>query len=216
MKNIFILLNLAVFSLLVLSCKDSLEDSIYKAYEEEPTAIWLESQPEFSEYAALLRKTNYYNALNVKMDITCFVADNDAVKEYLTSQGVNSVDELDMATANYLVRYHTIPGVKYYHESFTGKLSDSTATGDYLTIKPGEEGGLTNILVNDYARIVTRDIETVNGVVHIIDKLLNPIVETVNDIIRSNERYSIFSEAIEYCGLDELLSQKIDLLVLPI
>lgn len=208
MKNIILLSVLIFLSLFLVKCEDPLNGSTFSAYDEQPVGLWLESQPEYSEFVKLLRMTDLYNALNVKMDFTCFVCDNNAVEAYLKSKGLNSVTELDSATAAYLVAYHIIPGNKYDHTAFTGKLVDSTASGDYLTVKPGEEGGINSIYVNNYALIIQKDMEAINGVLHKIDRMLDPIVVTIGDVIRKNGRYSIFSEAIDYCGLSDLLSSR--------
>ena len=208
MKNIILLSGILVLSLFCVKCDDPLNGSTFSAYDEQPVGLWLESQPEYSEFVKLLKLTDLYNALNVKMDFTCFVADNSAIAEYLKSKGLTSVEELDVKTAAFLLAYHIIPGNKYDHTAFTGKLTDSTASGDYLTIKPVEEGGINAIYINNYSLIVQKDIEVINGFIHKIDRLLDPITITVGDVIHKNERYSIFSAALKECGLDDLLSSR--------
>lgn len=208
MRNIILLSGLMLLSLLWVRCEDPLNGSTFSAYTDQPVGLWLESRPEYSEYVKLLKKTDIYNALNVKMDFTCFVCDNQAVAAYLQSKGLSSVDELDDKTAAYLMSYHIIPGNKYDHTAFTGKLTDSTASGDYLTVKPGAEGGINSIYVNDYALIVQKDMETINGILHRLDRMLDPIIVTLVDVIHKNDRYSIFSEALDSCGFNGLLSSR--------
>lgn len=85
-------------------------------------------------------------------------------------------------------------------------MEDKTLSGDNLTIK-AEEGGINAYYINNYARIIVKDQEAINGTLHKIDKVLNPVIETVWDLI-NNDRYSIFRDAIKECGLQEKLNQK--------
>lgn len=208
MKKIFLLSGLILLSLWMVRCKDNLEDSTFAAYDDKPVGIYLESQPEYSEWTKLLKKTDVFNALNIsKIKFTCFVVDNDAVQAYLKLKNYNTVDDLPMEEATYLVRYHIIPGNAYMHTAFSGQIKDTTASGDYLTVN-FRDGGINAIYVNDSSRIVQRDIEVINGYLHKIDKVLDPITESVWDLINKNDNYSIFREALKLCQLEEWLDAR--------
>lgn len=188
-------------------CKDSLDDDTFTAYDEQPVGIWLEQQPEYSDWVALLKRTNLYNALNVNMDFTCFVADNDAVQAYLQEKGYASVDAIPLADALYLMRYHIIPGNAYKQSSLSGQLKDTTASGDYLTVK-FRDGGVNSMYVNDTALIVKKDIEVINGYLHQLNRVLDPITRTVWDVLETTGEYSIFCQAVQECGLKDWLSTR--------
>lgn len=206
MKKIFLLSGLILLSLWMIRCKDSLEDATFAAYDEKPVGIYLESQPEYSEWTKLLKRTNLYNALNIsKVKFTCFVADNNAVQAYLKLKNYNTVEDIPMEEAIYLMRYHIIPGNAYMHTAFAGQIKDTTASGDYLTVNY-RQGGINAIYVNDTSLIVRRDIEVINGFIHKIDRVLDPITESVWDLISQNANYSIFQEAIKLCQLEDWLS----------
>lgn len=40
-------------------CKDALDDETFAAYDEQPVGIWLEQQPEYSEWVALLKRIKF-------------------------------------------------------------------------------------------------------------------------------------------------------------
>lgn len=203
MKKILLLSGLLLLSLWMVRCKDSLEDTTFATAEEKPVGISLESQPEFSEWVKLLRRTNLFNALNISSTkFTCFVADNNTVKAYLQEKGYNTIDDIPLADAIYLMRYHIIPGNAYTHSSFAGQILDTTASGDYLTVKY-RDGGINSMYVNDASLIIRKDIEAINGYMHKIDRLLDPITESVWDLIAKEENYSIFREAIKLCQLED-------------
>ena len=160
-----ILIMIVLLTGCLFGCKDSLDDETFAAYDEQPVGIWLEQQPEYSEWVSLLKRTDLYNALNVNMDFTCFVADNDAVAGYLQEKGYASVDEIPLSEASYLMRYHIIPGNAYKQSALSGQLIDTTASGDYLTVKY-RDGGVNAMYVNDTALIVRKDTEVINGYLH--------------------------------------------------
>lgn len=208
MKKILLLSGLLLLSLWIVSCKDSLEDSTFATAEEKPVGIFLESQPEYSEWVKLLKRTNLFNALNIsKTKFTCFIADNDAVQKFLQEKGYATIDDIPLADAIYLMRYHIVPGNAYTHSSFSGQILDTTASGDYLTVRY-REGGINAMYVNDASLIIRRDIETINGYLHKIDKPLDPITESVWDLISKENNYSIFREALQYCQMEEWLKAR--------
>lgn len=208
MKKILLLSGLLLLSLWMVRCKDSLEDTTFVTSEEKPVGMYLAEQPEYSEWVKLLRRTDLFNALNISATkFTCFIADNNAVQEYLQAKGYATVDDIPLADAIYLMRYHIIPGNAYTHSSFAGQILDTTASGDYLTVKYGE-GGINAMYVNEASLIIRKDIETINGYLHKIDKLLDPIIETVWDLIKKQDEYSIFREGLEYCQLEDWLKTR--------
>ncbi len=208
MKKILLLSGLLLLSLWMVRCKDSLEDTTFATASEKPVGIFLEGQPEYSEWVKLLKRTNLFNALNIsKTKFTCFVADNDAVQKYLQAKGYATIEDIPMADAIYLMRYHIIPGNAYTHSTFSGQILDTTASGDYLTVKY-REGGINAMYVNDYSLIIRKDIQTINGYLHKIDQLLDPITKSVWDLISEQSSYSIFKEALEYCQLDEWMKAR--------
>ena len=203
-----ILIMIVLLTGCLFGCKDSLDDETFAAYDEQPVGIWLEQQPEYSEWVSLLKRTDLYNALNVNMDFTCFVADNDAVAGYLQEKGYASVDEIPLSEASYLMRYHIIPGNAYKQSALSGQLIDTTASGDYLTVKY-RDGGVNAMYVNDTALIVRKDIEVINGYLHQLNRVLDPITRTVWDVLETTDNYSIFREAVRECGLQDWLSTRI-------
>ena len=188
-------------------CEDELDGGTFAAYEEQPVGIWLENNPDYSLWSALLKRTNLYNALNVKTKFTCFVVDNETFQKWMDEKGYKTVEDIDLEYATYLMRYHIVPGADYAHSAFTGMIPDTTASGDYLLVKYGD-AGINSIYVNEYALIVKRDIQVINGYLHKIDKVLDPVVRTIWDVVSENPNYSIFKEAVELCELDEWLSTR--------
>ncbi|NLO71029.1 MAG: DUF5108 domain-containing protein [Porphyromonadaceae bacterium] len=188
------------------SCDDPFaNDSYLDEALELPAATFMNNDPDnYSLWVELLKYTNLYNSINLNANYTCFVPNNEAFNQYLSSKNYTSVSEIDKEFATILVKYHTIKGASYISSNFeNGVLPDTTATGDFLTI---ENKGLNAITINNEATIVGLDKLVTNGVIQTIDKVLTPITETITDKL-SNPSFSIFMSAVEAVGYSEMLDR---------
>lgn len=203
MKNTLIII---ILSMVLFACKDPFADSVYSGVSEKlPAATYMEKDTSLnvSLWVALLKHAEMFSTINLQASYTCFVPDNNAVQTYLSSKGMSAVTQMNKDDAKLLVRYHTIKGTKYSSIDFTdGMIPDSTATGDYLTTKFLEGGGA--VQVNEEA-VIKKTQQVTNAYIHVIDKMLTPVTETLWDKLQSDE-YSIFRQAVEITGLKEKLN----------
>lgn len=188
------------------SCKDPYEGSTFTAYEDLPMASYLNSRPDdFSLWVELLNYTELYNTFNLFTAYTGFIPNNEAMRAYLLSKNVSSVTELDSETADYLVKYHTLHGKILQQSEFTtGAIDWATVTDDNLSIT-FKEGGIAQIYINDFSRITELDILVVNGIIHVLDKVLEPVTETVYDRL-SEDKYTILKSAVDLTGYNSVLN----------
>lgn len=196
--------------LLFPGCGDPYQEGIFKAYDELPVAEWLSGQDgRFSMWETMLKKTDLYNALNLGIaTYTCFAAEDETVRGYLQEHGYASVDDIPMETLDYLMRYHILYGSKISYSNLLLKLSLPTISGDYLTAGVDLEKNcryIDNGENKPRSYVSGKDIEAANGVIHILDHVLEPITESVWDALEANPSYSIFAEAISRNGLDAYL-----------
>lgn len=203
LKNIILtyLIGVALFA-----CEDPYEGTTYLAYDELPVASYLDSRTEkdLSLWVDLLNYTGLYSTLNLNTEYTAFVPNNKAMSKYLSSNGYSSVTDIDSTYANFLVKYHILHGKILKQDEFaSGIMTWPTAIDEYLSISFGDEG-INSIYINNTSRIDELDIEVTNGVVHVIEEVLIPVVETIWDRINT-DRYSIMQEAVEITGYTALL-----------
>jgi uncharacterized surface protein with fasciclin (FAS1) repeats len=203
MKKLLIipLLILAVF----FSC-DPYEGTITPAFKGLPISSLLEKDSaKYSQWVGILKNSDLFNTLNLSANYTCFVPNDSAVTEYLKRNSYASINDIPVAEAKYLVKYHTIKGKIYQQSLFeNGVIPDTTATGDFLTIEM-RGGGLNAIYVNGEAHIAKLDIIATNGVIHVVDDVLTPVTETIWQKMEKPE-YSIMKEAIQATGYNQLLN----------
>lgn len=203
MKKIVLFL---LITLLYAACKDPYMDSVYTdTLDNFPAATYMDNDSSLnvSHWVALLKHADMFNTLNLQANYTCFVPDNQAINAMLASKGLSAVNQLTTADAKLLVRYHTITGKKYSAVDFNeGMLPDSTASGDYLSTTFLENGG--KVLVNEEA-ILQKTLQVTNAYIHIIDKVLTPVTETIWEKLQTAE-FSILKAAFELTGFQQRLN----------
>ncbi|WP_198507831.1 fasciclin domain-containing protein [Bacillus sp. FJAT-45037] len=121
---------------------------------------------EFNTLAAALEKANLVEALKGEGPFTVFAPTDEAFDKLLKELGITA-DELlareDLAT---ILQYHVVPG-KVLSSDLKDGMKAKTLADKEVTIS------LNPTKVNN-ANVVTADIETSNGVIHVIDAVLVP------------------------------------------
>ena len=118
MKNIIYLI-LVILVSLPIGCDDPNEGNNYAVRDGDPVGTWLEKNENFSDWVSLLRRTNMFSILNVKSTYTCFVPTNEAIQEYLSQKGYQSINEITDKEALYLVQYHILAGSEFQTKVMT-------------------------------------------------------------------------------------------------
>jgi uncharacterized surface protein with fasciclin (FAS1) repeats len=197
---------LILWSVLLFACKDPNMDQVYTDnISNFPASTYMDNDSTLgvSLWVDLLKHADMFNTLNLQANYTIFVPDDAAVKAYLTAKGVNNVNQIAVDDAKLLIRFHTISGTKYSAVSFTeGLMPDSTASGDYLSTSFMDEGG--RVLVNEEG-IVTKTVQVTNAYLHILNKVLTPVTETIWDKLQKPE-FSVMKEAFTLTGYAERLN----------
>jgi uncharacterized surface protein with fasciclin (FAS1) repeats len=111
-----------------------------------------------------LVSANLVDTVNTTPDVTVFAPTNDAFKNIGSALPNLSADDLTK-----ILTYHVIAGTVGYSTSLANGTSIATVNGANVTITVGDDG----IFVNN-AKVVVADVLVANGVVHVIDEVLNP------------------------------------------
>lgn len=119
-----------------------------------------------------LNATNLLDAVDTIPDVTIFAPSTEAFRD-IGSALANATTE-DIAS---ILTYHVVNGTVGYSSGIENGTTLTTLNGQNLTITIGDEG---RIFVNS-ARVTIADILVANGVVHVIDEVLNPGNTTIAD-----------------------------------
>lgn len=141
-----------------------------------------------------LTQADLVSALQGDGPFTVFAPTNDAFQELLDSNpNWNSLSDIDNATLTNVLKFHVIEGsVKSsgLSDSYVSTLA-SGPNMESIKLRIDVTGG---VQFNSSANPVTTDIETTNGTVHIIDKVMLP--PSVVDIAVNNDNFSMLVAAL--------------------
>lgn len=171
---------------------------------------YLEQDPErFSEFLKVLEITGNDVFVGTYGTYTLFAPTNEAVENYLTENGVNSVENVPEQELEDLVRLHLIDQVIPTSSFTDGKIPTPSMLGQYITTGARSEGGNASLVVNKNSRIISANVEVGNGIIHVIDRVLDKAVKTLTEKIAEQEDLSLFHQAIQATGWDERLDEPI-------
>jgi transforming growth factor-beta-induced protein len=157
----------------------------------------------FTTLVAAVQAADLVDALKGEGPFTVFAPTDDAFAA-LPEGTVESLllPENKQALTDILL-YHVVSG-KVMAEDVVGLESATTLLGKDIAIKVD----MGNVYIND-AKVIITDIETSNGVIHVIDAVILPPADeaqTIVDIAVADERFSTLVAAVLAADLAETLS----------
>lgn len=194
------------------SCVKEPDQTPFFEDDELSIAAWLEkNESDYSMFLELLDLSGFKSAFNAYGTYTLFVFKNDAFQEYLQEIGLSTVSEMSVSDAKVLVRYHALGSIVTSSNLGYGKLPVKNLEDDEL-ISAFDTTGLQGIIINREARILTRDNVFSNGIVHVLDNTLTPIVKSVIEKMDDLGDFSIFVELAKQTGYYKILDKIYDTL----
>lgn len=137
---------------------------------ELAVSIAASDDPEFTQLVAAVVEADLVEALSDDGPFTVLAPTDEAFEALLEALGLDSIDEIDLATLEAVLLYHVIPA-----RVFSSDLED----GPVETLNGIIEINGSDLTIDDNgsevdANIVATDVQATNGVVHVIDKVLLP------------------------------------------
>jgi uncharacterized surface protein with fasciclin (FAS1) repeats len=165
------------------------------------------SDDQLSDFETLIEAAGLADNLAKDGPFTLFAPTNTAMATFDTL--ATTAD----ATVTDILLYHIINGA--YHSPELVEFSTlPTLLGEQVTI--GVESG--EIVLNDVAKITMTDIEAENGIIHLVDAVLLPPVnslitankgsqgQTLDEVLAADGRFTTFLALAESAGLSEALA----------
>ena len=215
--------------LALFSCTEEIDKSNCYTFTGETVADYLQNRSDkYSHFISLLERANLLGLLSTYGQYTLFLPNNDAVEKYIQEQdsiyhatkdsdnpiwtGITSplFEDLSDSMANAIARMHLIEKSFRTAEFGEGAISKWNFQDRMLSINYKVEDERFYIMLNNDAAIIEGDNQVENGIVHIIDKPIDPHYKTISNQIGAHSYFSIFSQAIAATGFDERVSQSVD------
>ena len=219
LRKTFLYAMLLVSGCMATSCVEDIPEENRFTWTGELITTHLEKHPEkYSKFITILQKANIskkaqsslFQTLSTYGSYTCFAPTNTAVDSFLIEMcndpesGITSTDVelLNDSIATEIAKNHIIE--KGYKTSDTPDGDFPKLTMNRRSVKLTTSTGV--ILLDEVSKIIELDIETENGVIQTIDKVLNPSTKKMHEQILQYPELSLFGEAIMVTGLDSLLN----------
>jgi len=198
--KIGIVLFLAV-SLVFNSCKE--EPQLWKVNStQQVIGDFIASNPDdFSEFNKLIELAGMSALLKIRGPYTVFLPTNEAMMEYYSLKGVSGLDGFSPEDHEQICRNHFVNAFISSGDIGLGGLIEINGLGDYLSSE--FEG--SEIIISKTSKIIKRDIYCSNGVIQVMDQVLDPVVLDIYSLVGADPSYSIFSEGLSLTGLKDTL-----------
>ncbi|MCU7550655.1 fasciclin domain-containing protein [Chitinophagaceae bacterium LB-8] len=206
-KVLFILLVSIFFStsMMITGCKKS-EINPYTTGDVNIVGYLEKNIDSFSLFKQILDRTGNSAFLNAYGAYTIFAPTNSGVKTWLTKINAATVDAADMTKLQDMVKFHLLVDTITTSAFKDGKLPVPTMLGQFLVTGVGAKGGVSSYLVNRQAMISKSNIKVGNGIIHVIDNVLEPSTLTIAKQLEAKAEYSIFVQAMKETGYYDLLN----------
>lgn len=166
-----------------------------------------QADPQFSILVEALTAAKLTGTLSAAGPFTVFAPTNNAFAALLTELGITKAALLaDTALLTAVLTYHVLAG-KVEAAAVARQLGKAITTVQGGVFKIESSSGLTiTDGRNRQSAITATDIQTTNGVIHVVDKVLLPPNKTIVETAQSISDFSILVEAVVAAGLAPTLS----------
>ncbi|KJD33132.1 beta-Ig-H3/fasciclin [Tamlana nanhaiensis] len=157
-----------------------------------------QSVPELSILVDAVVQAGLVDALSAEGNRTVLAPTNAAFNTFLQAKGFSSLAEVPNDVLTQILLNHVIPDANILSTDLAG------ATGYTNTMADGPNNsklsiyynGTSGVMFNGVATVSTPDVSTSNGVVHIVDEVID--LPTIATFATSNDALSILVDALAY------------------
>jgi len=163
----------------------------------------------FTEFTRLLDTTDVIGLLKTYGEFTCFAPNDNAMRTFYQEHNKRGLFDYTMDSLKLIAFDHLINGTILMNSQFLrGNQGPMSMSDRYFKISFDSIGNGT--WVNDSSLILKKDISVHNGVIHEINKVLNPTREGIAALISKDKKFSIFYNALVATGMVDSLRKEKD------
>lgn len=185
---------------------DDIGGNLY-TFTEQLMGQYLESDSTFSEFSKLIDKTQIKGFLNSYGSYTCFVPTNDAMRTFYKQKGKQSLEDFSPDSLKQMAYDHLINGSTVLAVDFGKGILPVLSMSDRSLLISYKDSGT---YINKDSRIIRKDILVHNGVIHCIDKNLDPVRDGIALVVSKDTTFRLFYRALEATGLIDSLQMTVD------
>jgi len=192
---------------LLTSCNsDDIGGNLY-TFKEQLMGQYLESDTSFSEFYKLIEMTKVKGFLNSYGSYTCFAPTNEAMRTFYRLKGKQSLEEFTPDSLKQMAYDHLINGSIVMAVNFGKGILPVLSMSDRSLLISYKDSGT---YINKLSRVIQKDIVVHNGVIHRIDRNLDPVRDGIALVISKDTTFRLFYSALEATGLVDSLLKTVD------
>lgn len=193
-------------------CSDEPDAEHFYTFKGEMMSDYIKSRPQYSDFAYIVEQAGLMDILSAYGHYTCFLPSNDVVRTYLNKKGLSSVEALTKAECDTIACSHLVGNMYATIDMNDGTLNTANMNKRYIQITHTTDAARNSVVeLNRMSRIIfeLKDDSVENGIVQPIDVLLENSNSSIADILKSNDKISMFYTVLEATGLrDSLIKMK--------
>ncbi len=154
----------------------------------------------FSLLNTAVIKANAGATLRASEELTLFAPNNDAFRAagFFSNDAVNGADATFLTD---LLTYHLISG-RVMSGSLTNGNVSTRNTGKNFTVSTTNGVKITGLgFASNVANVAIKDVKALNGMFHVLDKIIFPSPITISGLITNNGEFDILEKALTRTGL---------------
>lgn len=170
----------AIAALSFSACDDDDNDDPMKPATGNITAV-ASADPQFSTLVSALTKAELTTTLQGPGPFTVFAPNNAA----FTKAGITSLDGLTKDALTPILTSHVLSGTVKAADVKSGATKTVNSNNDIYLSKNAD-----GVFINGNIKVITPDINTSNGIIHVIDNVIVPPSKSLVEIAQGNADFS--------------------------
>lgn len=164
---------------------------------------------EFSEFVEILDRADLLGLLKTYGEFTCFAPTNAAIKEYLEQHNYQSVKDMQDEQCDTLAWMHLVNGQAIYISDIDESSSRDNMNKRHLTFTCDSLQGSNGQIIwrVNGSPIIAHDDSVTNGVVHVVNSVINASSTMIQDEIMQDTTMSLFAQAFNLTHLADSMTQ---------
>jgi uncharacterized surface protein with fasciclin (FAS1) repeats len=214
-RKVMVILGIGIAAGCMTACNPEPDESDLYTLTGETIESYLSKHESFSDFNYILSRVGYNKLLASYGTYTCFAPSNAGVEAYCDSlyddtectiahngMTARSVEGLSDSLCLNIAKYHLTSSEKTAVD-LTGSGEISTLLGFEITY--GSKG--KSIILNEKAIIDTTDVKVTNGIIQCVNQVIPRYTRMIDDMLKRDDAYSIFSKAFEITGMADSVQQ---------
>lgn len=198
-----------ILLVIITSCETDHHSSSWNHENSLTISQYLDkNQHEYSKFYRLLIGGKMLNTLYAHNPngngYTLFLPTDEAIDHFMEQNPkYGNLEDLlkDTTFIKMLTRYHTLNAKIRTNEFPDGVFIDSTLTGERLVVGYFAKEDDPLIKINQFAPIIKPNLEMINGYIHVVSEVLQPVNISGYRWLQQQNQYSILAEAMELSGI---------------